>query len=362
MDARTRPGKAGPVGSHSPRGRFRWALLGAAGALAVTALVVAARARRAERAYPPRGRFVTINAVRLHYVLRADGRQHSRPVVLIHGNGSMVEDFAASGLLDRAGQHHHVIAFDRPGFGHSTRPRNRVWTMRAQAALLRAALDRLAIGAAAGERPILVGHSLGALVALAFALDHPDALAGLVLVSGYYFPSLRPEVPLFSPPALPVVGDVLRYTISPVLAALLAPRIVRRLFAPQPVPPRFNEIFPIDLAIRPSQLRATAEDAAVMVPSAAELSPHYARLRLPVVLIAGTEDRILAAARQATRLRDRLQDAEIRFVPGAGHMAHYQAPQVVLDAIDAIDLRARAASERPGAADIARAGDAATMH
>lgn len=358
MDIRTRSGKTGPARGRSPGGGLRWALLGAAGALAATALIVDARARRAERAHPPRGRFVMIDGVRLHYVLGG----HGRPVVLIHGNGGMIEDFAASGLLDAAGRRYRVVAFDRPGFGHSSRPRNRVWTMRAQAALLRAVLDRIGASGAAGERPILVGHSLGALVALALALDHPDAVAGLVLVAGYYFPSLRPEIPLFSPPALPVVGDVLRHTITPVLAALLAPRIVRRLFAPQPVPQRFIEIFPIDVAIRPSQIRATAEDTAVMVPSAATLSPLYARLTLPVVLIAGTEDRILAAARQATRLRDRLQEAEIRFVPGAGHMVHHHTPQVVLDAIDAVDRRARAESKRPGAAGLTPIRDTASMH
>ena len=44
---------------------------------------------------------------------------------------------------------------------------------------------------------------VGTLVALALALDHPEALSGLVLLSGYYLPTLRADVPLFSLPAIP---------------------------------------------------------------------------------------------------------------------------------------------------------------
>jgi len=46
----------------------------------------------------------------------------------LHGNGSMIEDFESSGLIDLAAENHRVIVFDRPGFGHSDRPRNVVWT------------------------------------------------------------------------------------------------------------------------------------------------------------------------------------------------------------------------------------------
>jgi len=76
-------------------------------------------AKKAERRNPPRGRFVMVQGVRLHYVERGTGPA----LVLLHGNGSMIEDFQASGLIDLAAENYRVIAFDRPGFGHSNRPR-----------------------------------------------------------------------------------------------------------------------------------------------------------------------------------------------------------------------------------------------
>ncbi|MBV9892246.1 MAG: alpha/beta fold hydrolase, partial [Rhizobacter sp.] len=129
--------------------RGRWATAAIAGA-AATAAWVARRARRAERAQPPEGRILHLDGVRLHVVERGEGP----PVVLIHGNLVTHRDFDASGIVERLARTHRVIAFDRPGYGHSSRPRDRLWTPSAQAALLHAALRRLGV-----ERPVIVGHS-----------------------------------------------------------------------------------------------------------------------------------------------------------------------------------------------------------
>jgi hypothetical protein len=89
-------------------------------ALPVAALVNRHLAKKAEVDNPPAGRFLEVNGVRLHYVKRGAGE----PLVLLHGNGSIIEDFESSGLIDLAAKDHRVIVFDRPGFGHSDRPRN----------------------------------------------------------------------------------------------------------------------------------------------------------------------------------------------------------------------------------------------
>ena len=75
-----------------------------------------------DRRHPPIGRFIQVDGVRLPYVERGAGP----PVVLLHGNGAMIADFAASGLIGLLAGRYHVIVFDQPGFfGHSSRPRGR---------------------------------------------------------------------------------------------------------------------------------------------------------------------------------------------------------------------------------------------
>ncbi len=306
-----------------------------AAALAGMALVVRQRARRAERRNPPLGRFVEADGVRLHYVERGEGQ----PVVLLHGNGSMIQDFALSGVLDRAAGRYRVIAFDRPGYGYSERPRDRLWTPFAQARAIHAALRRLGV-----ERPIVVGHSWGTLVTLALALDFPRDVRSIVLLSGYYFPTLRLDVPLLSPPAIPVIGDLMRYTISPLLGRLLAPGIIRKVFAPSPVSPRFAAGFPVDMSLRPSQIRASAEDTAFMVPSAMALDRRYRELRLPAVIVAGSGDRIVDTRRQSGRLHEELPQSAIGIAPDAGHMIQHIAPDRVLAAIDSAAAAAATAA------------------
>ena len=120
--------------------RLRFGLIGAC-ALALGAAYVAYRARKAERDHPPAGRFLEVDGVKLHYFERGEGS----PVVLLHGNGAIATDFEGSGLIDKLAARHRVIAFDRPGFGFSERPRKRIWSPRAQAALLARALAQLEV-------------------------------------------------------------------------------------------------------------------------------------------------------------------------------------------------------------------------
>jgi pimeloyl-ACP methyl ester carboxylesterase len=316
-------------------------LLASAAALGAAALVTRSRARKAERAHPPRGRFIEVDGVRVHYLERGEGP----PVVLLHGNGAMMVDYEISGILDLAARDHRAIAFDRPGFGYTDRPRRRLWTPAEQAELLHRALTELGI-----ERPIVVGHSWGTLVALALALDHPEDVGGLVLLSGYYFPTSRADVVLLSPPAIPVVGDVMRYTISPLLGRLSARKLIRKIFSPAPVTTRFAAEFPIELSLRPSQIRANAADTALMIPAAAAISGRLGELGLPIGIMAGKEDEIVDVGRHAERLHQELPGSELRLVEGAGHMVHHIAPRDVVDLIRATVRRAAERDAVPKAA------------
>src|ERR1700761_8579649 len=110
----------------------------------------------AERRNPPIGVFIECDGVRLHYIDRGDAA--SPCVVLFHGNGTMIQDLILSGLVDSLANNYRVVCFDRPGFGYSQRPRPRVWTASAQAALFAKALDHLGV-----RNSVVLGHSWGTL-------------------------------------------------------------------------------------------------------------------------------------------------------------------------------------------------------
>ncbi len=316
-------------------------LLACATSLAALAVVNTAAARRAERRHPPEGRFIDVDGVRLHYTDRGGGR----PVVLIHGNATSGQDFDTSGVAEVLVRTNRVIIFDRLGSGYSERPRGRSWTAEQQAELLHKALTRLHI-----HQPVVVGHSWGTLVALALALDYPADTAGLVLLSGYYFPTVRLDASLVAPVAIPFLGDILRYTVSPLLGWLLMPGFKRMLFAPAPVPPRFRREYAAAMALRPSQVRATAVDGTLMVASVMGLSGRYGELAMPVAIIAGDGDKIVDN-RQSKRLNRAISGSVLHIVEGAGHMVHHLASRKVVDAIAEVERRGETMSEgRPLAA------------
>ena len=303
--------------------------------LATTALAGAAifnrqMAKTAERKHPPEGQFLTVDGVRLHYV---DSGGDKSPVVLLHGNGTMIADMAISGLLERVSRQHRTIAFDRPGFGYSSRPRDKDWTPSDQASLLCKAFARLGI-----EKPLVVAHSWGTLVALALALDE-DAVSGLVLISGYFYPTARMDVALLSPPFVPLLGDIMRYTVSPLLGRALAPLMMSKSFAPSTVTEDFRSRFPLDLALRPSQLRASAEETASMTSAAAAFQSHYRSLQLPAFIIAGAGDRIVNVDQQSRRLARDLPGSALWVLPGLGHMLHHSVPDQVMEAIEMLSKR-----------------------
>jgi pimeloyl-ACP methyl ester carboxylesterase len=296
------------------------------GVLAVSALVNRHFARKAVRDNPPLGQFLDIDNVRLHYVERGSGE----PLVLLHGNGSMIQDFESSGLIDWAAKNYRVIVFDRPGFGHSDRPRDVIWTPVAQGELINKALQRLGV-----SRALVLGHSWGASVAIALALKHPELVRGLVLASGYYYPTARGDVVALSAPAVPLAGDILSHTLSPLVSRVMWPLLMAKIFGPKSVPTKFDG-FPKELAVRPSQIRASAVESALMIPDAFSFQDQYATLKMPVSIVAGEDDRLIDIDEQSSRLHADVVQSTFHRIPGNGHMVHQTATGSVMSAIDEV--------------------------
>jgi pimeloyl-ACP methyl ester carboxylesterase len=301
------------------------------GALAVSGALTQYLSRRAEAHHRPRGKLLRIGDATVHLVDRGSGP----PVVVLHGNGSMVEDPLSSGLIELLAERHRVVALDRPGFGLSDRDTSVEWTPEREARELARIIRALDL-----QRPVIVGHSWSTLVALSLALDEPDLISGLVLLSGYYYPTTRADVVVQSVISLPVVGDLIRHTVLPLYARLAAPGAFRKMFSPLDPPEEFLRQYSVPMATRPSQLRSVADDTANMPASAARLGQRYAELQLPIELIAGSEDKVVSTPHQSERLQKALVNSSLEIVQGAGHMIHHAHPRLVERKVRAVFDRA----------------------
>ena len=106
---------------------------------------------------------------------------HGPSIVLVHGLGSRAEHWLPTARL--LARRHRVVLVDLPGHGLSEMPEPLTLEHAAQA------LD-LALANEAKVPCVLVGHSVGGLVAAAEALDHPERVRGLVLVET----ALKPQI------------------------------------------------------------------------------------------------------------------------------------------------------------------------
>jgi pimeloyl-ACP methyl ester carboxylesterase len=116
-----------------------------------------------------------------------DGGDGGIPVILLHSFGGDSSHWAST--LDHLRHHRRALAIDLRGHGKSARPRDMDYSVAAFVRDLEFVVKELKL-----ERFVLVGHSLGASVANAYAAKHPKQVAGLVLVgAGGRMPAERSQ-------------------------------------------------------------------------------------------------------------------------------------------------------------------------
>ncbi len=284
----------------------------------------------AERAFGPTGHSVASQGGVLRYL--EAGAADGRAIVLIHGAFGGAEDWSQT-LLEEVGARGRALAFDRPGHGWSSGdPRGRA-TPRAQAAALAEGVRELGI-----ERPVVVGFSYGAAVALAWALDHPDQLSGLLLVAPVSHPWPGGADFIYRLVGVPLLGELLAATWLTPAAHLRRESGARAAFDPEAVPASFRSS-PVPLAISSPRLMSNSEDLRRLHSELVRQAPRYGELNLPVAIVQGLGDRTVTPEIHARALARELPDARLVELSGAGHPLAYARPGELLAALD--DLLAR---------------------
>lgn len=307
-----------------------------AGFALITAFVVACSAqletRMARAETRPEGAFIDLPQGRIHAIIRGQGPD----LVMIHGANGNARDFSFD-LMDRMAGEFRVIAFDRPGFGFSDdfgRPESPL----EQADILRAAASALDV-----ENPIVLGHSYGGAVALAWALRAPNDVTGLTLLAPVTHP-WPGDLGLWYRITASPLGE---YVILPLMAAL-APRsavenALAGVFDPDPVPEGYLDHLGFNLTMRRNQLALNAQQVNALIDHVEAMAPGYPALAMPIEIVHGTSDTTVLIDIHAERMLREVDTVELTRLDATGHMPHHAQPEIVADAI-------RRTAERAGLA------------
>ena len=267
-----------------------------------------------------------INGLQFHSFQTGVGEEN---VIFIHGANINLRDwvFANSGTQEKS---YKSIYVDRPGFGYSERD-DSSWTAKKQAEQIREFVRINKI-----NRPILVGHSWGALVALEWILAHPEEIKGFVSVSGVNasFGSIAEWMSregLFS-----LTVELYSQNLAKNASRGSIERFATRVFSPQRVPKGYLESVGVDLSRRRKTIMANNEDLKQTATIVANLEKRYSEIRLPVEIIHGERDWLLKPRMHGKEFSEKIQNSNYTLLKGVGHMSHHARPDVVNSAIKRI--------------------------
>lgn len=302
---------------------------------ALSFLIMARRAeQQTEARFPPLGQFVDVSGQRIHAIVRGRGPD----LVLIHGASSNARDFTFA-FTDLLTQRYRVIVLDRPGFGFSDPAQNGPGSLEDQARILQAAAS--ALGA---DSPIVLGHSYGGAVAMAWALHIPDTVSGVVIESGATMVWPTEVDRIYRILANPVGGPVVATAAAAFLGDDYIADAVTDTFAPLSAPDGFADYLGGALALRRTTLRINAAQRVALKPQIRTQSARYGEIDLPVEIVHGDMDGTVSLDIHGRGALEVLPNANLTVLKGVGHNPHNSVPNDVAAAVERV---AKAAGLKP---------------
>jgi haloalkane dehalogenase len=267
------------------------------------------------------------NSLRLHYV--DEGPPGARPLLCLHGNPTW--SYLYRNIIPpcvSAG--YRALALDNMGYGLSDKPADvGAHTARRHADNLQAFIEALDL-----RQVVIVGHAWGAYFGLAYAASHPDNVAGLILLNGDTFAKV--QVPIaFQLLIAPGFGELIGRRFNLLLKLLLYFGTSHRERLTRDVMTQYGRPFP-DYASRaavlglPRMIPGRPDHPTYPLAQALEAKLHD--LTMPVLLIAGSADRLIGEP-ATRRLQAQLPHAESLILAQAGHYLQEDGPEAVAHAM-----------------------------
>ena len=269
----------------------------------------------AEKNVPAVGTILNLNGLQMHGYVEGDG---SQDIVFIHGAFINLRDWVfATRSLSKLDS--RLIYIDRPGFGYSERNENK-WNAERQADLARLYVKNIH-----GKNLILVGHSWGAMVAMAWAAKFPEEVKGVVSIAGLNMPFSGVSKLANDTGLLRLAYELYFTSVAKRANSGSIEKFAGRMFQPQDIPSGYLDYVGSDLSRRRSTIKANKGDLLITSQALEQNYTSYGRIEMPVEIIHGNEDFLLPFKSQAVAFNKAIPNSRLHILPNVGHMAHHFA-------------------------------------
>ena len=287
------------------------------------------REARIEARYPPLGQMVEVNGKHVQAYVTGSGPD----LVMIHGSSANMRDLIIA-LEDTLAPHFRVIIFDRPGLGYSDRLSAKGDTFIDQAMILRDAAKKLG-----ADKPIVLGHSLGGIVSMAWATHAPDDLSALALISPVVMPFETPTSTYYKMNKHPIIGPFINHFIGAFHYEDAIQNGLNEVFAPDPPPAGYREKMGVELVLRPKTVQNNARQRNQIHAQIRALEADYDNVRVPIEILHGDLDTTVSLKIHAEGLKNRIDDVNVTIWQDQGHMPHHFKQADILDAVQRLQSR-----------------------
>lgn len=288
------------------------------------------KSAQAVKKFPITGQLIEIKGTKIHAAVMGAGPD----LVMIHGSSGNLLDFTTS-LASRLAKTYRVILIDRPGLGHSDSFDAKGETLRDQALVLRDVSRQLG-----AKKPLVLGHSFGGAVALAWALHAPKDISALILLSAPSHPWDTGLSVYYKIMSAPFFGNCASRFVCAFAPERTIQTNLKETFFPQAIPDGYRDRLGLELYLQPKVMLANARQRRNLKKQIREMTPLYPKISVPTEIVHGTSDNIVPIEIHPKLLAKDLPNSNLTELKGIGHMPHHWSQDAVCKAIGSAAKRA----------------------
>jgi len=275
------------------------------------------------------GSYIEIDGLKIRYLQMGNGHD----IVFVHGVICSLEDFIpAAEILSKK---YRVTLFDRPGCGYSEVDKSH-YSLSGNSSIIKGLIEKLDL-----KKPVIVGHSHGASIAMQFAAEHQGMARGFFLMGLCCYP--EEVIPFREAPAAeivfgrlietPLIGEGISRILMPLAGKSILSQSTRDIFAPAEIPAGYLESR-YGWMSDPRVIVTLFRNANGFNEEIKPWYPLYPKLKEKFSIVQGLEDFYSDQIPNAKKLAQEIPGTKLVLLPATGHMVYIQHPQLVLEGID----------------------------